>query len=791
MAGFGRLTAPVGGDWRLLDTSVAAVLSVAALADLIAAPQPVGPLPALAVLSLAASAAWSRRWPVAVAAVAATGLGVLALSDFHAGNGLVVEVAVVWDFFFVGYANRAGRLSSRVAVVVYWLMASLVTGYLPKGTAGLGAGGALANMVFWALSGVLPFTVGRVLAARRAFNRGLKDATEQLQAEQAMRARLAAATERAKMARELHDVVAHCVSVMVVQSSGARRMARYDLDQTRRALRVVEDAGREALVELRRIVGVLRRDEPDDVLTPGLDQLESLMERVRLAGLPVEFSIEGPPYALPAGLQLAVYRVAQEALTNAIKHAGRATAHVSLRFGAEEVVLEVRDTGRGNVARSDHRSGHGLIGMRERVNVYGGDLFAGKGQDGGFVVRAALPVAGTDPRSPLTRPQRREPTTIGAVTPPMPHRWLDPVLALVCLLVMAAVTLTTVGPASTRLRDVSLLSVMAAGCWWRRRRPLLFVVMALAPVIALSSQMAPRNSEVTALYMVMAAYSVAAWGSRREAWLGLGLLICASALDQVFLHHVTVANYAGPMFTIAVAWAGGRAMAHRRLDSVRLERAARQLDIERDTRAELAVAGERSRIARELHAIVAQSVSAMVMQAEVAQGQIDRDLAGAEEAMGRIVVTGRQALAEMRRLLGVLRHDQQGEELVPQPCIDEIYALIQRTRDRGVPVEFTVTGEPGAIAAGVELGIYRIVEDTCNGVADNANGAVAAELRFGEDFVELRLTLTGTDLGEWPGSSIRQRIAFCGGVLSTSCPDGRDGGYLEARLPLASLGSLP
>ena len=150
------------------------------------------------------------------------------------------------------------------------------------------------------------------------------------------------------MARELHDVVAHCMSVMVVQTSGARRVAASDLAAAREALKVVESAGREALVELRRIVGVLHRgdDEPAGA-SPGIEQLGVLVDRARAAGLPVELPVEGPRRSLSPGLDLVAYRIVQESLTNAIKHAGPAQARVHVVLGARDLVLEVTDSGRG------------------------------------------------------------------------------------------------------------------------------------------------------------------------------------------------------------------------------------------------------------------------------------------------------------------------------------------------------------------------------------------------------------------------------------------------------------
>ena len=783
-------------DWRRLDWLAAAVLSVGALSDAVVdSRHALRPVPTGSLLLLAASVAWARQRPVPVAAVATTALALLVFSDFRTGNwlALAVDLAIVWDFFFLGYRGPDGRHPVLAGVLLCWLAVSLTTGWeLPSGQAGLSAGGPASTVSFWALSGILPFAVGCIIAARNVRNGDLAQATDELQADQAVHAQLAASAERAKMARELHDVVAHCVSVMVVQTSGARRMAGSDLDKAREALRVVEAAGREALVELRRIVGVLHRADTDaeGLVAPGLGQLESLLRRVRLAGLPVEFRVEGPVRPLPRGIQLAVFRIAQEALTNTLKHAGGARADVVLGFDDRELVLTVRDDGRGSVGQPPGASGHGLVGMRERVNLYGGQLYAGPGRGGGFEIEARIPLDGGHLRAPRhpgpLRSDTRSNDTEARASLPLP--WLDPVLGLAFLSALEVTALVSVRQGGIRARDMALVAVMAGACLWRRRRPLWFVLAAVAPVFALSGQLAPRNCIVTALYVgLMPSYAVAAWSSRHRAWAGLAILLSSSALAQVLLHHLGSANYAGPAFAITAAWVSGRAVSRRRRETQRLERRARQLSAERDTRAELAVARERSRIARELHAIVAHSVAAMVIQAEVARSQLERHLTTVDETFESIQSTGRQALEEMRRILGVLRHHDETDDLLPQPGIDQLYPLIQRARDRGARVEFRVTGEPGALSAGVELTIYRAVEDALDELVRQPASMMDTELRFGKDSVELLMNVTGADLQDWPTGSMHERIAICGGDISMSSPDGRER-LITARLPQASLG---
>jgi signal transduction histidine kinase len=206
-------------------------------------------------------------------------------------------------------------------------------------------------------------------------------------------AREAVVEERARIARELHDVIAHNVSMIVVQAGAERRVLEGEKTATGEVLRTIEQIGRSALTETRRMLGMLR-SETDELLAPqpGLDDLPRLVTQVREAGLPVELQIDGERRPLPVGIELSAYRIVQEALTNALKHAGQAQATVSVRYGVDSLELEIADTGTAGEARAAG-GGHGLVGMRERVALYGGRFSALRSPTGGFVVRAQLPLA--------------------------------------------------------------------------------------------------------------------------------------------------------------------------------------------------------------------------------------------------------------------------------------------------------------------------------------------------------------------------------------------------------------
>jgi signal transduction histidine kinase len=243
----------------------------------------------------------------------------------------------------------------------------------------------------------LPFS-GPIIILAWALGRYLRARDQRAHTAEAEAATLAAASERvleeerARIARELHDVIAHSVSVMVVQAGAARTLLIDDTAAAREALLAVERSGRQALEEMRRLLGILRRDQREAELLPqpGLDAAHVLVDQVRATGLPVALDVDGSPRPLAPGVDLSAYRILQEALTNTVKHANASSASVRLRFSPAAVEVEIEDDGRGPVPNGN--GGHGLIGMRERVELYGGELETGPREGGGFRVRARLPL---------------------------------------------------------------------------------------------------------------------------------------------------------------------------------------------------------------------------------------------------------------------------------------------------------------------------------------------------------------------------------------------------------------
>ncbi len=256
-------------------------------------------------------------------------------------------------------------------------------------------GGLAVSAILFAGPALLAWVLGDSMRYRRAYYANLEERAARLERERDAQARIAAVAERARIARELHDVIAHNVSVMVVQADGASYALASDPVRAKEALAAISATGRQALAEMRRLLGVLRREEnvatQERAPQPGVGELGELLDQARLAGLPVSFTVEGIPQPLPSGTALAAYRIVQESLTNTRKHAGPvASASVVLRYSPDALVLTISDDGRG--AAAPDGTGHGLTGMRERVALYGGSVAAGPRPGGGFEVVATLPL---------------------------------------------------------------------------------------------------------------------------------------------------------------------------------------------------------------------------------------------------------------------------------------------------------------------------------------------------------------------------------------------------------------
>lgn len=251
-----------------------------------------------------------------------------------------------------------------------------------------------SEFIFIPIIFIIAWLVGYAMRERAERTEAAETRAAIAEHEREVAARIAVAEERTRIARELHDVVAHAVSVMVLQVGAVRHRLPDELRDDREALDGVERAGRTALTEMRRLLGAMRSDadSPELAPQPGLDSLDPLLKDIERAGLPVRLHIEGDPHPLPRAIDLSAYRIVQEGLTNALKHANAGRADVTINYGPADLRIEVRDDGAG--ASAGEGSGLGLVGIGERVKIFGGEINAGPAPDGGFVLSTRLPLGG-------------------------------------------------------------------------------------------------------------------------------------------------------------------------------------------------------------------------------------------------------------------------------------------------------------------------------------------------------------------------------------------------------------
>jgi signal transduction histidine kinase len=338
------------------------------------------PATALVILPLLAR----HRFPFAgPAAVWVVGAAVSFVDGRIVVFTTTASVAGMAAAFLLG--NLRDSVLARVGLAVVLFGAGTVVYHAPDSDP--------AELVFIPLLFAIGWLAGFAVRERGEVAAAAEDRALQAERERDAASRIAVAEERARIARELHDIVAHAVSVMVLQAGAVRHKLPAELGEDRDALKGVEETGRTALVEMRRLLEAMRQDGDEVELAPqpGLDRLESLAGEVGRAGLPVRLRVEGEPFPLPRAIDLSAYRIVQEGLTNALKHAHASAADVTVRYAPAELGIEVRDDGRGSVANDG--LGHGLVGIRERVKIYGGEMTAGTA-DGGFVLAARLPLGG-------------------------------------------------------------------------------------------------------------------------------------------------------------------------------------------------------------------------------------------------------------------------------------------------------------------------------------------------------------------------------------------------------------
>jgi signal transduction histidine kinase len=368
---------------RRFDLGLALGVLVLSVTESLLAAGVTGPrgLTALVSAALSLTLVWRRSHPLAMAALA----GALALPTAAFLIDPSELISTFLPILILGYGGGAFAPTRAAVAVLVLLMAVVIAVGLfdPTNTAG--------NLYFPAILVALCWTGGRTVRTRARHAAELHEAAALATERHEREAQEAVAGERRRIAREMHDVVAHSISVMVVQAGGARRILASDPERAEQAAGRIRATGRDALAEMDVLLGVLEA-APGGAQPPTLDELNELLERTRAAGLPVTLEISGERRALSPGAELAVYRVVQEALTNAIKHAGGAGTLVRFDWSDDALAVSVADRGDGGESPQLAGAGHGLIGMRERLRVYGGEVASGPRAGGGWEVAARLPL---------------------------------------------------------------------------------------------------------------------------------------------------------------------------------------------------------------------------------------------------------------------------------------------------------------------------------------------------------------------------------------------------------------
>ena len=767
------------------------------------------PIAAAGALLLTLPLLLSRRFPLAAPVLVFAQVAALSLARPEAvTDGATATLFVVLLAFWVlGAGNERHRAIAGVAVGFAAIAVLARTApsqelandpLLPAG--GVRAGTADFDLVFFVVCGALLPLLARAMTSRARRTRLLEQRAADLGREREQRTRAAVAAERRRIARDLHDVIAHSVSLMTVQAGAARLLLDEQPERARESLIAIDETGRETLGELRRLLGLLRTDEADAALAPrpGLAVLGDLLAQTRTAGLPVDLTVEGRPHALTPGVEAAAYRIVQEALASVRSHAGPARARVVVRYGRDTLDLEVTDDGPG---RPDDDAERGLLGMSERVSIYGGELAAGPGAEGGYAVRARLPVATTEPgwsaSALLARGAQPDGTSaLGpdseqvpvALWPGLKQYGFDSLVVAVAVVSELEIWVTTVpGP--------KLVLVPGALLWtlpllWRRRFPLAAPALVFA-VLALTSAAdeAVGGGLTGAAALYLAFWAVGAHNSRNAALTGVAIGFASMAVIadrdvRVGSDELTAVILEGGLLSL-VAYV----LQRRTRRTSALEERTVRLAREREERGRAAIAAERRRIARDLHDVIAHSVGVMTIQAGAARLLLDADPERARDPLRAVEETGRDALGELRRLLDVLPLERQEAALAPQPGLATLPELVARVRTAGLPVELAVEGETPTLAPGVELAAYRIVQEALTNARKHAGPARArVSVRCRDESLELEIANDGRPAPQ-PGSrghglvGMRERAALYGGDLEAGPQQG--GGFLvRARLPV-------
>jgi len=783
------------------DALLAGSLLTAGIVEAVLAVATERPAALALVPALALPLAYRRSRPATVA---------LAVSVALAVQGPFTEIAL-FEQTFVGYlclliaTYSLGRHAGGRTVVVAGGGCALVV----AGLIGISDGSAASAAIAAGLT-LAPAAGGRVVRDRARLVEVLESEARALDAGRRLQAEVAAGHERDRVSRELHDIVSHSIGEMVVQAHAARMLATRDPRHAPAAIEVLESTGTSALAEMRRLLGVLRRGDEALALapSPSLSRLGALIDRMGADGRAIELVVEGEPVKLPPGLEVAAYRIVEQAL-GAAGAGNRDATRVRVRYGRRVLQLETVTEGCGNSSppHAEHagqpqppaleRRGAGTVGIAERVRAFGGELRVAPTRNGGQVMRVRLPLNGS-PRAARTSPDRprrgAESRARSGERYRSAGRARAGALGVAVLLAAAAVEIALSPAREGPLWANGLMSTLiTAPLLARRAFPPAAVGLSFAAATAMCALLTPV-SEVAALTVVLLLlypYACGAHGGTRSAWAGLCLALGGVLAIDVAQQTLGWGDLVFPALLVSLSWLAGRIVRARADMAREVAERAQGLEQLRDEQAVAMAQAERRRIARELHDVVAHTLSVMVVQAGGARWTLEREPARAAAALKIVEETGRAALRELRRLLWVLDCDQQ-QPLTPQPGLGELAALVEQARGAGLSVELEFGGRPRAVPEGLQLAAYRIVQEALTNTRRHAGGASA---RVSVRYTATSLTLEITDDGQGsrrkgpdgqPGhglAGMRERVAAYGGEFSVGPQD--DGGFaVRAEFPL-------
>jgi signal transduction histidine kinase len=774
----------------LIDAAAAVLLSAFAVATWPVTASAATAAALASGLAATTSVGWRRRAPASAVVVAGAGLTGSAWLT-HSTAVLAEALALLLVIYTAGARPTSRRQASQLAALAGYGIAVCI---LVDAVAGPVSVSVVATHALPIV--IAPAVAGILVARQRALSNRLAAATERLRAGEQARLAVIRMRERNRVARDLHDVVAHGVSVMVVQAGAARITLTGETEVSRAALAEVMAAGRTGLSELSRILGVIGIEDPDRTGPPfGVTGIMTLADRRQAGGLPVVVTVTGSNSGLPAPVDETLYRLVQEALTNVIKHARSAPAEVNVAIEPDAVRVWVRNsrpsaavaTASVAVEVATAGRGHGLTGMRERVESCGGQLDYGRQPDGGFEVRARLPLSPADgdgsgsPGPGSGRPLRAE----GGRWPGRLPGWLRPIgpwaLGL-ALIADAAFDADRRGPLAL---NVALAAGMSVALLGRRRAPLSFLIAINLLALPVSNGLASISNPtlVSTFVFVVPVWTVAAWCATSTAVIGLVLTAAFDTAEGIYWHLGAASILPNVLLTVAL-WIVGRVVYAQRLIAADLERTRSSLEAGQQARETLALTAERTEVVAQLHARVASEVSGMVATAAKARDLVGTDAAAAAVLAGEIERDGRQALAQLREILGMLRSDYDPAPLSPGLGLAHIRDLVSRSaREETSPqATLAVVGVPVPLPEGVDVVAYRVVAEILT-----AGACTVVEAGFGQHHLTLDFALTRP--GGVLGSAVLDDIGRVGGTVRAQAS--ATGEQVTVHLPLGLVPTRP